>query len=127
MFSRYRIFGHVEEWLVSRDEVNFKFMTSQPGKQTIAIHIMPNISRGKGNQTMKIGKTFFWKNHRQDVLENIFPELFLKNQNLAYLCMNSLKFYTFVLIVWQVEGYQNIWKLSCGQLAFTSYKAFLKN
>ena len=31
------------------------FMTSQPGKQTIAIHILPNISRGKGNQKMKFG------------------------------------------------------------------------
>ena len=29
-------------------------MTSQPGKQTIAIHILSNISRSKGNQTMKI-------------------------------------------------------------------------
>ena len=28
-------------------------MTSQPGKQTIAIHILPNISRSKGSQTMK--------------------------------------------------------------------------
>ena len=28
-------------------------MTSQPGKQTIAIHISPNISRSKGKQTMK--------------------------------------------------------------------------
>ena len=28
-------------------------MTSQPGKQTIAIHTLPNISRIKGNQTMK--------------------------------------------------------------------------
>ena len=28
-------------------------MTSQPGKQTIAMHILPNISRSKGNQTMK--------------------------------------------------------------------------
>ena len=27
-------------------------MTPQPGKQTIAIHIMRNISRSKGNQTM---------------------------------------------------------------------------
>ena len=26
---------------------------SQPGKQTIAIHTLPNISRSKGNQTMK--------------------------------------------------------------------------
>ena len=28
-------------------------MTSQPDVQTIAIHILPSISRGKGNQTMK--------------------------------------------------------------------------
>ena len=32
-----------------------KLMTSQPGKQTIAIHILPNISRTKGNQAMKFG------------------------------------------------------------------------
>ena len=30
-------------------------MTSQYGKQTIAMHIFPNISRGKDNQTMKSG------------------------------------------------------------------------
>ena len=30
-------------------------MTSQPGKQTSAILILHSISRGKGNQTMKIG------------------------------------------------------------------------
>ena len=28
-------------------------MTSQPGKQVIAIHILPNILRSKGHQTMK--------------------------------------------------------------------------
>ena len=31
-------------------------MTSQPGLQTISIHILPNISQCKGNQTMKFGK-----------------------------------------------------------------------
>ena len=31
-------------------------MTSQIGLQTIAIHILPNISKRKGNQTMKFGK-----------------------------------------------------------------------
>ena len=31
-------------------------MTWQPGKQTIAIHILLNISRSKGNQTMKFGQ-----------------------------------------------------------------------
>ena len=29
-----------------------KFMTSQPGKQTITIHILTSILRSKGNQTM---------------------------------------------------------------------------
>ena len=32
-------------------------MTSQPGQQTILIHILPNISRSKGNQTMKFGQS----------------------------------------------------------------------
>ena len=31
------------------------FMTSQPGKQTIVIHILPNISRSKSNPTMDFG------------------------------------------------------------------------
>ena len=29
---------------------------SQPGQQTIAIHILPNISRSEGNQAMKFGQ-----------------------------------------------------------------------
>ena len=31
-------------------------MTSRPGLQTIAIHILPNISQSKGNQSMKFGQ-----------------------------------------------------------------------
>ena len=31
-------------------------MTSQPGLQTIAIHILPNISQSKDNQIMKFGQ-----------------------------------------------------------------------
>ena len=31
-------------------------MTSQPRKQTIAIHILPNVSWSKGNQTMRFGQ-----------------------------------------------------------------------
>ena len=31
-------------------------MTSQTGQQIIAIHILPNISRNKNNQTMKFGQ-----------------------------------------------------------------------
>ena len=31
-------------------------MTSQPGQQTIVIHILPNTLRRKGNQAMKFGQ-----------------------------------------------------------------------
>ena len=31
-------------------------MTSQPGSQAIAIHILPDISQSKCNQTMKFGQ-----------------------------------------------------------------------
>ena len=30
-------------------------MTSQTGQQIIRMHILPNISRSKGNQTIKLG------------------------------------------------------------------------
>ena len=50
----YCFFGHVEKWI--RNTFISKFVTSQPGKQTIAIHILPNISRREGNQTIKFGQ-----------------------------------------------------------------------
>ena len=31
-------------------------MTSQTGTQTIAVSILPDISKGKRNQTMKVGQ-----------------------------------------------------------------------
>ena len=56
-------------------------MMSQPWKQTIPIHILPNILRSKGNQAMKFGQLveynmrefFFLKNHIQNVVEN-YPQ-----------------------------------------------------
>ena len=45
--------GHVGKRLDKEAKVNSEFMTSQTGKQIITIHILPNISRSKGNQTMK--------------------------------------------------------------------------
>ena len=33
-----------------------KFMASQPGQQIITIYILSDISRRKGNQTMKFGQ-----------------------------------------------------------------------
>ena len=55
-------------------------MTSQPGLQTIAIHILPNISQSKDNQTMKIGQLIEY-DKRKIYVENkvgrLVPELFL--------------------------------------------------
>ena len=33
-----------------------KFLTAQPGQQTISIHILSNIPRSKGKETMKFGQ-----------------------------------------------------------------------
>ena len=43
-------------------------MTSQPGEQTVAIHIPPNISRSKDNQTIKFGQLIKYN------MGNIFVE-----------------------------------------------------
>ena len=43
-------------------------MTSQPVKQTIAIHILPYISRSKDNQTVKFGQLIEYN------MRNIFLE-----------------------------------------------------
>ena len=41
-------------------------MTSQPGYQTITLHILPNISRIKGNQTMKYGQLI--ENNKRSII-----------------------------------------------------------
>ena len=46
-------------------------MMSQPGLQTIAIHILPNISQSKGNQTMKIGQ-LIERNKKNDFIQKLF-------------------------------------------------------
>ena len=114
-----------------------KFMTSQPGQQAIEIHILPNISRSKVNQTMKFGRLTEC-NMRSNFLEKscikygeeTIPMSFSKKSKLSI----SLDHYFKVLCslflicnVCQVEGYQNILKISCRPLILTSHKAFLKN
>ena len=59
-------------------------MTSQTGQQIIAIHILPNISRSKCNQTMKFGqlieynvRNVFLKDHTENDTVRLVPDLFL--------------------------------------------------
>ena len=63
-------------------------MTSQSGKQTSAIHILPNISRGKRYQTMKFGlligynmSNIIVKKSYAKCGREAIPRPFLKNQN----------------------------------------------
>ena len=42
--------------LTRKIRLTSKFLTSQPGWQTIAIHILTNVSRSKDNQAMKSGQ-----------------------------------------------------------------------
>ena len=51
------LFGHLgKKDFIKKIRLTSTFMTSQPGLQTNAIHILPNISRHKCNQTMKLGQ-----------------------------------------------------------------------
>ena len=46
----FEIFSWLWIWLIS------KFPTSQTGQHIITIHILPNFSRSKGNETVKFGQ-----------------------------------------------------------------------
>ena len=48
-------------------------MTSQPGQQTIAIYILPNISRSKANQTMEFRQLIEY-NMRNSFIEKSYTK-----------------------------------------------------
>ena len=52
-----------------------KLMTSQPGYQTITMHILPNISRSKDNQIRKLGQL------REYNKRNIFLQKLCRKQD----------------------------------------------
>ena len=62
------LFGYVEKRLEKKLRLISQFMTSLTGQQIIKIHIFPNISTSKDNQTMKVGHLIEYK------VRNIFLE-----------------------------------------------------
>ena len=78
------------------------FVASQPVKQTIAMHILPNIARSKCNQTTKFGQLIEYK------MGNIFLKKSLK------ICGGKIgsivSFTQFAFIVCQIKGYRNTLK-----------------
>ena len=78
LFSRYLSFCLdflviYKNGLISKIRLILKFMTSQPGYQTIAIRILPNIPRSKGNQTMKFGQLIEY-NMRNSFVEKSYTK-----------------------------------------------------
>ena len=74
--SVFEIFNFCLDFLVMQKSVLIrnvrlisKFMTSQCEKRAIAIHVLPNISRSKGNQTIKFGQLIEYN------MKNIFLEI----------------------------------------------------
>ena len=53
-------------------------MASQTGKQTIAMHIPPNISRSKHNQAMKSLRDIFLEKSYTKYVRKAIPRLFSK-------------------------------------------------
>ena len=106
-------------------------MTSQHvGKKQLQ-YILPNISKSKGNQTMKFGQlkeynmgNIFSKNHAQNVVQKLLPGPFLKNKNWVFLWISSFIVCFYCMPSWGQSIY--LVKLSCMTLDFTSYKVFFK-
>ena len=76
-------------------------MKSQPGRQRIAIHILPSISQSKDNQAMKFDqlkeytiRNIFLENHTQSGVEKLFSffsnfALYYKNRrNVSIISLN---------------------------------------
>ena len=112
----------------------WKFMTSQSGQYIVPIHILPNISRSKDNQTRTFGQLIYYS------MKNIFlgksytkwgveasSRLFYKKSKLSISLDQQFEILlSLILLYVQLEDYQNILKVRCWALAFSLYKAFLK-
>ena len=122
--------------LIRKIRLISKFVTSQPGNQSNAIHILPNISRSKDNQKMKLGQLieyhtniFLEKSYRYCAGEAI-PRPFSTKWKLK-ISLDQHPEFLFILFycisLLKVDEYKNILKLRSWPLAFTFYKGFLEN
>ena len=64
---------------------NFKIHDVTDRQEIITIHILPSISRSKGNKTMKFGqltdysmRNNLFKDHTQNMVEGLHPDPFIK-------------------------------------------------
>ena len=66
--------------MTRKKRLTSKLITSQPGLQTTAIHILPDISQSKDNQPLKFGQlieynktNIFFKNYAENEAGRVVP------------------------------------------------------
>ena len=117
--------------LIRKTRLISELMRSKPGKQIIVIHTLSNFLRIKGNQRIESSQlkqcnmtNIFLENSYTKCGEETIPRPFFKKKIKIEHISGSFvySFIQFVLIGFQVEGYQNILKLSCIPLALPQIK-----
>ena len=121
------LFGHASERLDSKDKFNFKCYEVAVWLINNGNNILPNISRSKGNQTMK------FRQLTECNMKNVFLEIsctkcggetssrpFPEKLKIEHISgSTNYIFMQFTFIVWHVKGYRNMSKLNCKPLRFT--------
>ena len=59
-------------WLLS------KFITTQPSRKTMAVHVLPNVSKSKDNETIKCGQLIEY-NMRNTFVKKIIYKMWRRN------------------------------------------------
>ena len=81
----------------------------------------------KFGQLIEYNLTFFLKDHTQNVVEKLFPDLSLKNQNWAYLWINIIKFYIFCFYCFPSWGLSKVIETKLHITCICLKQSFLKN
>ena len=120
-----------ENGLIRNTRLILKSLTSQLAQQTIAIHLLTNISRSKDNQATKFGRLIEY-NQKNIFLEKSFrkcggeitPRHFFQKSKLSISLDQNFKFLYILFLLFDKLRIIKRFKLSCRPLAFTSNKAF---
>ena len=70
------LFGHAKKWLDKKGKINFNIYDVTDWTEINTMRILPNISKSKGNQTMKFGLLMEY-NTINIFLQNCAENLFL--------------------------------------------------
>ena len=111
-----------------------KSITSQPGWQTIAIHILTNISRSNDNQTMKPGqlvehnlRSLFLEKPYANCVEETVPRPFSKKSKLS-ISLNQYSEVLFILFLLfgKLRTFESDWNYAADHLLLPHIKLFQK-